>query len=88
MGGLVFVDPTEQASFYWRVDNVLPLVQDKKYRKYRGEDAFSLHIALLSAVCTVRGSSRMTKQALRTAFDMEFRLQLAKIADSGTHSPQ
>jgi hypothetical protein len=88
MGGLVFVDPTEQASFYWRVDNVLPLVQDKKYRKYRGEDAFSLHIALLSAVCAVRGSSRMTKEALRTAFDMEFRLQLAKIADSGTRSPQ
>ena len=88
MGGLVFVDPTEQASFYWRVDNVLPLVQDKKYRKYRGEDAFSLHIALLSAVCAVRGSSRMTKKALRTAFDMEFRLQLAKIVDSGTRSPQ
>jgi hypothetical protein len=88
MSGLVFVDPREQASFYWRIGNVLPLVQDKKYRKYRGEDAFSLHIALLSAVCAVRGSSRMTKKALRTAFDMEFRLQLARIADSGTRSPQ
>ena len=88
MGGLVFVDPTEQASFYWRVDNVLPLVQDKKYRKYRGEDALSLHIALLIAVCAVQGSSRMTKKALRTAFDREFRLQLTKIADNGTHSLQ
>jgi hypothetical protein len=88
MGGLVFVGPTEQASFYWRIGNVLPLVQDRKYRKYRGEDAFSLHIALLSAVCAVRGNSRMTKKALRTAFDMEFRLQLAKIADSGMRSPQ
>jgi hypothetical protein len=83
MGGLLFVDPTERASFYWRVGNVLPLAQDKKYRKYRGEEAFSLHIALLSAV---RGSSRMTKKALLAAFDMEFRLQLAKFADSGTHS--
>jgi hypothetical protein len=88
MGGLLFVDPTERASFYWRVGNVLPLAQDKKYRKYRGEEAFSLHIALLSAVCAVRGSSRMTKKALRAAFDMEFRLQLAKIADGGTHSLQ
>jgi hypothetical protein len=88
MGGLLFVDPTERASFYWRVGNVLPLAQDKKYRKYRGEEAFSLHIALLSAVCAVRGSSRMIKKALRTAFDMEFRLQLTKIADSGTHSLQ
>jgi|HubBroStandDraft_6_1064221.scaffolds.fasta_scaffold398328_2 hypothetical protein len=88
MGGLVFVDPTEQASFYWRVGNVLPLVQDKKYRKYRGEDAFSLHIALLSAVCAVRGNSRMKKKALRAAFDREFRLQLTKIAESGSHSLQ
>jgi hypothetical protein len=88
MGGLVFVDPTEQASFYWRVGNVLPLVQDKKYRKYRGEDAFALHIALLSAVCAVRGNSRMKKKALRAAFDREFRLQLTKIAESGSHSLQ
>ena len=86
MGGLLFVDPAERASFYWRVGNVLPLAQDKKYRKYRGEEAFSLHIALLSAVCAVRGSSRMTKKALRAAFDMEFKLQLTKIADGGTHS--
>jgi hypothetical protein len=88
MGSLVFVDPRERASFYWRIGNVLPLVQDKKYRKYRGEDAFSLHIALLSAVCAVRGNSRMTKKAVRAAFDMEFRLQLARIADSGTRSRQ
>jgi hypothetical protein len=88
MGSLVFVDPRERASFNWRIGNVLPLVQDKKYRKYRGEDAFSLHIALLSAVCAVRGNSRMTKKAVRAAFDMEFRLQLARIADSGTRSRQ
>jgi hypothetical protein len=88
MGGLLFVDPTERASFYWRVGNVLPLAQDKKYRKHRGEEVFSLHIALLSAVCAVRGSSRMTKKPLRAAFDMEFRSQLAKITDSGTHSLQ
>jgi hypothetical protein len=88
MGSLVFVDPRERASFNWRIGNVLPLVQDKKYRKYRGEDAFSLHITLLSAVCAVRGNSRMTKKAVRAAFDMEFRLQLARIADSGTRSRQ
>jgi hypothetical protein len=28
----------------------------------------------------------MTKKALRAAFDMEFKLQLTKIADGGTHS--
>jgi hypothetical protein len=85
MGGLRFVDPAERASFYWRVSSVLPLVHDKKYRKYRGAEAFSLHIALLRAVCAVRGSSRMTKKALRAAFDVEFKSQLAKAMNSGVH---
>ena len=85
MGGLRFVDPAERASFYWRVGCVLPLVQDKKYRKYRGEEAFSLHIALLRAVCAVRGNSRTTKKALRAAFDVEFKSQLAKAMNSDVH---
>jgi hypothetical protein len=88
MGGLLFVDPAERASFFWRVGNVLPLVEEKKYRKYRGEDAFALHVALLRAICAVRGDARMTKKALRAAFDAEFRLQLANTVSSDAHLVQ
>lgn len=81
VGGLRFSSSAERASFYWRVANVLPLTQDKKYRKYLGSEPLSLHIALLTAVCSVRGSARMTKKVLRAAFDMEFRSQLARVID-------
>ena len=80
MGSLLFVDPAERASFQWRITHVLPLIEDRRYRKYRGSDPFSLHIALLRALCSVRGSPRMTKKALRAAFDAELRVQLGHIA--------
>jgi len=65
MSGLVFVDPREQASFYWRIGNALPLVQDKKYRKCRGEDAFlATH---RSAQCGLRGSREFTDDQEGTA---------------------
>lgn len=86
MGSLLFVDPAERASFQWRITHVLPLLEDKRYRRYRGRDPFSLHIALLRALCSVRGSPRMTRKALRAAFDAELRMQLGQIADAGDTS--
>lgn len=86
MGSLLFVDPAERASFQWRITHVLPLIEDRRYRKYRGSDPFSLHIALLRALCSVRGSPRMTRKTLRAAFDAELRTQLGHIA-AGTGSP-
>ena len=81
IGGLLFADPAERASFHWRVTSVLPLVEGRKYRKYRGEDPFLLHVALLRALCVVRGNARMTRKVLRASFDDEFRRQLGQVTD-------
>jgi hypothetical protein len=50
LAGLLFADSEERASFHWRVANVLPLLQDKKYHKYQDGESLALHIALLRAV--------------------------------------
>jgi hypothetical protein len=81
LAGLLFTDRNERASFHWRVSNVMPLLQDRKYRKYRASEGEALHIALLRALCVVRGSARMTKRVLRAAFDAEFKRQLAQVVE-------
>jgi hypothetical protein len=83
LAGLLFADLDERASFNWRIGNVLRLLQNRKYRKYQDGESLALHIALLRAVCVVKGSVRTTKRALRLAFDAEFTRQLVHVASDG-----
>jgi hypothetical protein len=88
LAGLLFADLDERASFHWRIGNVLPLLQDRKYRKYQDPESLVLHIALLRTLCVVGGSARTTKRTLRMAFDTEFKRQLADVASNGGSTAQ
>jgi hypothetical protein len=79
--GKLFADEAKRISFYQRVEKVMPLAANKKYRKYVDREAGSFHIALLAAVAAVRFSFRTTPKALRAAFDAEFRRRLAAAVD-------
>ena len=81
--GKMFEDEAKRMSFYWRAEHVMPITKDKRYAKYMDPDAGWMHVALMSAVARVRGSDRTTKKALRTAFDAEFRRQLANTVEPG-----
>jgi hypothetical protein len=81
--GKLFADEAKRISFYQRVEKVMPVAADKKYKKYVDREAGSLHIALLAAVAAVRFSFRTTPRALRDAFDAEFRRHLAATVDPG-----
>ena len=81
--GKLFADETKRISFYQRVEKVMPIAADKKYRKYVDRQAGSFHIALLGAVAAVPFSFRTTPKALRAAFDAEFRRRLATTVDPG-----
>src|SRR6266404_5362834 len=69
----LFSDAADRQSFMWRAVVVMDIARDKKYRKYRNDDAGSMHIALSTTVAMVRGSERTTKKALRASFDIVFR---------------
>jgi hypothetical protein len=69
-------DLAKRQSFLWRVAIVLGIARDKKYAKYRNDDALSMHLALLTTICMVRGSQRTPKKALRANFDIMFRAVL------------
>jgi hypothetical protein len=81
--GKMFEDEAKRMSFYWRAEHVMSITNDKRYAKYRHWEPGSMHVALMLAVATVRGSYPMTRKALRAAFDAEFRRQLAKTVDPG-----
>jgi len=66
-------DPARHVSFYWRSMVVLPLTRQRKYRKYVDEEAGALHVALVDAVCAVRGNRTTPTEALCAALDAEFR---------------
>jgi hypothetical protein len=72
----LFTDAAKRQSFHWRIVVVMPIAKDRKYRKFRNDDASLMHIALLTAVCQVRGSRRTTRKALRAPFDVAFRAAL------------
>jgi hypothetical protein len=59
----------------------MPIALDRTYAKYVNREAGSFHVALLRAVAAVRFSSRTTPKALLSAFDAEFRQQLAATYD-------
>jgi hypothetical protein len=61
----LFPDAASRQSFMWRAFVVMDIARDKKYRKYRNDDAGSMHIALTSTVAMVRGSERTAKRDLR-----------------------
>jgi hypothetical protein len=55
---------------------VLGIARDKKYAKYRNDEALSMHLALRTTFCMVRGSQRTPKKELRARFDIMFRAAL------------
>jgi hypothetical protein len=61
----LFADAASRQSFMWRAVVVMGIARDRKYRKYRNDDAGSMHIALTSTVAMVRGSERTAKRDLR-----------------------
>jgi hypothetical protein len=79
----MFADEAKRISLYQRVEKVMPIATEKKYRKYVDREAGSFHIALLAAVAAVHFSFRTTPKALRAAFDAEFRHRLAGAVDPG-----
>jgi len=62
-GASLFSDAAKRQSFHWRAVVVMGVAGDKKYRKYRKDETGTMHIALLTTVCMVRGSSRTPKKA-------------------------
>jgi hypothetical protein len=82
-GGKLFTDEAERMSFYWRINSVMKLTDQPKYRKYIDHETGTMHIALLVAVATVRFSRRTKAKALRATFDAEFRRRLAATVDPG-----
>ena len=82
-GGKLFTDEAERMSFYWRINSVMKLTDQPKYRKYIDHETGTMHIALLVAVATVRFSRRTKAKALRATFDAEFRRRLAATVNPG-----
>lgn len=76
--GKLLAEEAKRLSFGARIQRVLPIALDKKYAKYVSHTAGWFHLELLTAMATVRFSSKTTPKALRTAFDTEFRRQLAR----------
>jgi hypothetical protein len=83
----LFTDAAKRQSFHWRVVVVMPIAEARKYRKFRNDDTGSMHIALLTAVCQVRGSRRTTRKALRAPFDVVFRTALKAAKDWAAANP-
>lgn len=76
--GKLLADQAKRLSFGARIERVLPIALDKKYAKYVNRTVGWFHLELLTAMATVRFSSKTTTKALRAAFDAEFRRQLGK----------
>jgi hypothetical protein len=79
--GLHFTDEAKRMSFFYRQNKVMPLTKLPPYAEYVDKEAGSMHIALATAVASVRFSARTTPKALRAAFDAEFQRQLARTID-------
>jgi hypothetical protein len=77
--GKLFDDEAKRVSFYWRMNRVLPLTEDPKYKKYISAGGLGMHLALMTAVAMVPGSERTTPKALRATFDAMFRKVLAAV---------
>jgi hypothetical protein len=77
--GTLFDDDGKRVSFYWRVEKVLPLTKDPKYRKYFSAGGTAMHLVLMTAVAMVPGSYRTTPKALRANLDALFRRILTEI---------
>ena len=73
--GKLFTDEARQISFGARIHRVVPIALDQKYAKYIDRRTNWFHIALMTAMASVRFSSKTTPKALRAALDLEFRRQ-------------
>src|SRR5438309_2155146 len=71
----LFADEAKQISFGARIHRVIPIALDQKYAKYVDRRTNWFHLTLMTAMATVRFSSRTTPKALRAAFDAELRRQ-------------
>lgn len=76
--GKRLADEARRLSFGARIQRVLPIALERKYAKYVNQEAGWFHLELLTAMATVRFSSKTTIKTLRVAFDAEFRRQLGK----------
>jgi hypothetical protein len=69
-------DAAKRQSFLWRLAVVFGVARDKRYVKYRNDDANTMHLALLTTLCMVRGSQLTPMTKLRADFDTMFRVVL------------
>ena len=76
---MLFDDDSKRVSFYWRVNKVMPLTKDRKYKKYISDGGLAMHLALMTAVAIVPGSYRTRPKALRANLDALFRRILTEI---------
>jgi hypothetical protein len=79
----LFPHVAQRLSFLWRAVVVMDIAMDKKYSSYRNDNDGTMHIALATAVATVRGSERTTEDELRASFDRMFRTLLETTRSDG-----
>jgi hypothetical protein len=73
-----FTDEAKRLSFMFRLQLVMPIAMgERKYAKYRNDEAGTMHLALMSAVAAMPFNVRHTRKALRTTLDAALRNILA-----------
>ena len=78
--GMTFEDEAKRISFGKRVEMMTEFIKGK-YSKYFDRKAGTMHVALMATIAQVPFSIGTTKRGLRSAFDAEFKRQLAKVID-------
>ena len=68
----------------YRLQSVMPIAFDRKYDRYRNDEAGTMHLALWTTIACAPCSPRMTKKVLRASFDKTFREVLPKIEAADT----
>jgi hypothetical protein len=76
-----FTDDAKRVSFLWRLQNVMPLAQDKKYAKYRNDETGTMHIALLTAVAATPCNARSTRKVQRALLAASFQAVLTMLRE-------
>jgi hypothetical protein len=80
----LFDDAAQRIGFMYRLQSVMPIAFDRKYDRYRNDEAGTMHLALWTTIAYAPCSPRMTKKVLRASFDKTFREVLPKIEAADT----
>ena len=85
--GRLFEDDAVRVSFHARFLLAMEMAEEPNYERHIDLAAGTMHIAAVRAFAQLKFNHRITKKARRSAFDAEFRRQLAAVVDSerGTH---